>query len=219
MQAPGFWSALVHHGYNLPMPRAALFALLVASTLSCPIYAQRVAASFHGGGFGGRSSVRSGFIGHRAFSHGFFSGRSHIHQDGLGSAFFPYDEPFDYAQTDGEAMTKETAPVPLILRRDERLPGEQAPPASKPLIIEIPAAANSTVPKMPPPTIFILENGERVETRRFLLTANVLSFSLDRQQRIVPFDMLNINATISANRDRGIDLRIPADPNEISLSF
>lgn len=55
--------------------------------------------------------------------------------------------------------------------------------------------------------------------RRFLLTASVLSFNVDRQQRVVPFDMLDIEATISANHERGIDLRIPADQNEISLSF
>jgi hypothetical protein len=41
----------------------------------------------------------------------------------------------------------------------------------------------------------------------------------DRQQRTVPLDMLDINATIAANHEHGIDLRIPADRNEISLSF
>jgi hypothetical protein len=46
-----------------------------------------------------------------------------------------------------------------------------------------------------------------------------LSFSVDRQQRVVPFDMLDIDATVSANHERGIDLRIPVDRNEISLSF
>ena len=65
----------------------------------------------------------------------------------------------------------------------------------------------------------MLANGERLETQRFVLTASNLSFSIDRQQPTVPFEMLDINATISANHERGIDLRIPADPNEISLSF
>jgi len=72
---------------------------------------------------------------------------------------------------------------------------------------------------MPQPAIFILANGEQMETRRFLLTASVLTLSVDRRQRDVPFEMLDINATISANRERGIDLRIPADHNEISLGF
>ena len=72
---------------------------------------------------------------------------------------------------------------------------------------------------MLPPTIFILANGERLETRRFLLTATNLSFSVDRQPRTIPLDRLDLDATIAANQDRGIDLRIPADRNEISLSF
>jgi len=58
-----------------------------------------------------------------------------------------------------------------------------------------------------------------METRRFVLTASLLSVSIDRQQRTIPFDLLDINATITANHDRGVDLRIPADRNEISLSF
>jgi hypothetical protein len=67
--------------------------------------------------------------------------------------------------------------------------------------------------------MFILINGERLETRRYVLTASNLTVSIDRQQRTVPFDLLDINATITANHERGIDLRIPADRNEISLSF
>jgi len=64
-----------------------------------------------------------------------------------------------------------------------------------------------------------MSNGERLETRRFVLTASLLSVSIDRQQRTVPLDMLDINATITTNHERGIDLRIPDDRNEISLSF
>jgi len=52
-----------------------------------------------------------------------------------------------------------------------------------------------------------------------VLTASNLSVSIDRQQRTVPFDMLDVNATITANHERGVDLRIPADRTEISLSF
>ena len=72
---------------------------------------------------------------------------------------------------------------------------------------------------MLPPTIFILANGERLETRRFLLTASNLSFNIGRQQRTIPLDRLDLDATVAANQERGIDLRIPADRNEISLSF
>jgi hypothetical protein len=206
------------------MIRAALFTLLVASVLNEPlhVHAQRATASFHGGS-SARLSGRLGFAGRRVYPNRYFSSRSHMQHDGFGSGFFLYDEPFDYAQTDADAETEGTAPPLVILRPDERSSREPEPPAPKPLVIEIPAeipgAANSRETKILPPTIFILEDGERVETRRFLLTASVLSFSVDRQQRVVPFDMLDINATVSANHERGIDLRIPVDRNEISLSF
>jgi hypothetical protein len=99
----------------------------------------------------------------------------------------------------------------MIPRTRESLPRSQ--------FIEIPSAANAAAPKIPPPAVFILVNGERLEARRFLLSASLLSVSIDRQQRAVPLSMLDIGATISANHNRGIDLRIPDDRNEISLSF
>jgi len=210
--------------YNFWMIRAALFTLLVAPVLTGPldVHAQRATAGFHGGS-SARLSVRSGFVGHRVFPNRHFSSRSHVQRDGFGSGFFPYDEPFDYGQPDAEAETEGPAPFVVVQRPDERASREPEPPAPKPLVIEVPAeipgVANSKDIKVLPPTIFILEDGERVETRRFLLTASVLSFSVDHQQRVVPFDMLDIDATVSANHERGIDLRIPVDRNEISLSF
>jgi hypothetical protein len=201
------------------MPRAALFALLVASILGgSSLQAQRAAAAFRGSP-AARSTLRPSFVGQRGLPNRFFRSRSHTRNDSFGSAFFPYDEPFGYAQTDTEAVTDGAVPLVAIPRPDEWQSRTSEVRAHKPLVIEIPGAANSTAARTSPPTIFILANGERLEARRFVLTASNLSVSIDRQQRTVPFDMLDINATISANHERGIDLRIPADPNEISLSF
>jgi hypothetical protein len=111
-------------------------------------------------------------------------------------------------------MTEMTGPPPLVLRTR----ASEASPA-KPLVIEVPGAADSTAVKKQPPTIFVLGSGERLEAQRFLLTATNLSFTVDRRLRTIPLDMLDISTTIAANRERGIDLRIPVDKNEISLSF
>ena len=92
-------------------------------------------------------------------------------------------------------------------------------PVPKGQVIEISAAANSSAAKVLPPTIFILASGERLESRRFVLTSRLLSLSIDRQHRTVPIEGLDISATIAANHERGIDLRIPDDRNEISLGF
>jgi len=199
-------------GYNICMPRAALFTLLVASVLNGSLQAQRAAPAFHGNAAGQR--VRSGIAWQRGFPNRYFPSGSH-RRNSFGSSFvpyfFPYDEPFGYEQPDAEAVTNEPGPPVAILRTPER-------PVPKAQVIEIPGVANANA-KVLPPTIFILANGERLETRRFVLTASLLSVSIDRHQRNVPVDMLDINATVATNHERGIDLRIPDDRNEISISF
>jgi hypothetical protein len=138
-----------------------------------------------------------------------------------GAVWVPYPYPYDdygYEQPYSEVVAQgPAAPVgtPPAAERPSR-PEVSVPKAQ---VIEIPVNANSTAAKTLPATIFLLTNGERLESRRFLLTATQLLVSIDRQQRIVPLDMLDLNATISTNRERGIDLRIPTDRNEISLSF
>lgn len=130
--------------------------------------------------------------------------------DSLGNDLPDYDLP-GYEETDAEAATNAPALPLMIPRTPERLPKSQ--------FIELPSVANAATPKMPPPAVFILASGERLETRRFVLSASVLSVSIDRQQRNVPLAMLDIRATLSANHERGIDLHIPDDGNEICLSF
>ena len=214
-------SQRIEHGYNLLMPRAALFALLVASILDGSLQAQRATATFHGNATG--LPVRSGFVRQRGSPNAFLPSRFHLRHDGFGFGFVPYfvpyDEPLGYEQPDAEGVAEGPAPLIVILPSDERQSRTPEPSAPKPQVIEIPGAANSTVPKMLPPTIFILANGERLEIQRFILTVSNLSFSIDRRQRTIPLDLLDINATIAANHERGIDLQIPADRTEISLSF
>jgi hypothetical protein len=197
------------------MKRAALVTLLAALVLGGSLQAQRAAAPFHGNG--ARSPSGSGFAGRHSVPNRFLIGHSHFHRNGTGAFFdpyfFPYDEPYGYEQpatvvTNGPAPAAPVPPAP-----------EPAPFVPKAQVIEIPVAANASAAKMVPPTIFVLANGERLETRRYVLTASNLSLSIDRQQRSVPLDLLDIDATITANHERGIDLRIPADRNEISLSF
>ncbi|MFZ0955192.1 MAG: hypothetical protein WAN60_02545 [Candidatus Sulfotelmatobacter sp.] len=197
------------------MPRAALFTLLVASVLSGAVQAQRTGVGGHSNAAG--PHIRSGFVGPRgsrvSSRPGLLPSRLH-RPNNFGSYFLPYGDPLEndgYAQPDAEAATDTAAPPLMIPRTRESLPKSQ--------FIEIPGVANAAAPKIPPPAVFILASGERLEARRFLLSASLLSVSIDRQQRSVPLAMLDIHATLSANHDRGIDLRIPDDRNEICLSF
>ena len=195
------------------MLRAALFTLLVACLVPGFVQAQRAVGNTAG------RAVRSGFAGQHGFSNRssqrreFFPGGSRRHGS-FGSYFAPYDEPFGYEYQQADVEPGTNRPIPRVV-----IPPTQEPPVPKGQVIEIPGGANSTAVKVLPPTIFILANGERLETRRFVLTASLLSISIDRQRRTVPLDMLDINATVSTNHERGIDLRIPDDRNEISVSF
>jgi hypothetical protein len=132
-------------------------------------------------------------------------------RNGAGGFFSPYYDGFGF---DSEVEAVPVAEPQIVIQRPPD------PPIPNAQVIEVPAFANSSTPKvLPPPTIFILANGERLESRRFVLTASVLSLSFDRQHRNVPLESLDLNATVAANRERGIELRIPDDRNEISLGF
>jgi len=206
------------------MLRTALFAVLVASILSGSAQAQRAGGTSQGHVAG--VGVRSGPIGQRGSPNGFhprsgvFPRRSlssrgfhSRHLRDFGSVFAPYFDPFESDESYAEPET--IAALPQI--NQPRTPDTLPLPKSQ--VIEIPGVTNSTSAKSLPPTIFVLAGGERLETRRFILTASNLSVSIDRQQRTLPLNMLDLTATIAANRERGIDLRIPDDRNEISVSF
>jgi hypothetical protein len=69
------------------------------------------------------------------------------------------------------------------------------------------------------PAVFILSNGDRLESSRYLLTADSLCVQQGQTQRTIPLSAVNLNATIAANRERGIDLKIPKNRAEITLGF
>jgi hypothetical protein len=151
-----------------------------------------------------------------AFSHG--RSTAHFHRDnGLGAFLSPYFFP------NGESYwSEEPRPEPAGAEPEPQVvyasPERERPPADA-QVIEIPSAADQKQEQPPEPAIFVLINGERIETHRFVLTVNNLSVNVDRQERVIPLEAVDFDATTAANRERGINLRIPADPNEISLSF
>jgi hypothetical protein len=206
------------------MLRTAPFALLVASILTFAVQAQRSGATLQSHAAGPRA--HSGF-GQRRLSnqffppHGVFPDRFHRHHDHDGVLlpyFFPEYEPFWYEQPDSEEVTIEAAPSTINEPRDDGQLRMGEKPVPKAQIIDIPEASRSRAAKILPSTIFILRDGERLESREFLLTTSDLSVNVNHYRRTIPLQMLDGDATITANRQRGINFRIP-DQNEISLSF
>jgi hypothetical protein len=195
------------------MQRAAIFTLLAASVLfAATVQAQRGGGTNRGGA--GHAVVGSG-VGGRP---GFPPRNSRPHNFRNHALLYPlwwYDEPLDYQQP---ALPEESAPSGMMTQADKSRPAAPQIPAG-PKITELPGTANPAASKPLPPALFILTNGERIEARQYLLSYDHVQLTVDRQQRTVPLAMLDINATLAADRQRGIDLRMPAGQSEISLGF
>lgn len=230
------------------MRRVVLVTLLVMFAL-LPGFAleQRGGGRGGGGGVGigrgGAGGVVGGRFGGRGFSHhyglttpgyGFWGrnlwgsnygglyGYGGLYDGYWGSAYGPlwYGEPFGYEQSDAEWLNAPAPPPPVVVAPPQGQPpvAREVPPV-EPQIIEIPGGVRKAPADPLPPAIFLLANGERLEARRYMLTADYLYVTVDRQRRTIPLGMLDLGATIAANRQRGIDLSIPADHHEISLGF
>jgi hypothetical protein len=142
------------------------------------------------------------------------------HRYGSGGFFYPY-YPYDNGMYDTDTNGPEEAgqaPPREVPERGER-PAVEVKPLPDAQVIEIPAAQKGAAVKPLPPTVFILTSGEKLEAQQYLLTASSLSVTVHRAKRTIPVEMLDFDATLAANRDRGIDLRIPGDRNEVSLRF
>lgn len=208
------------------MYRAALFTLLAASVLSAPSWAQHGGGGHAGGSHlsGGHSGAPHGRAGSGARHSGFGSRRfDRAGWNNYGYGGYPYffgDDWYDgyegqEGQQEGDAPA-DRPPAPVVVQRiREERPPKPLPPAQ---VIDIPSAGSSVARSLPP-TVFILNNGEKFESDRYVLTANNLSVNVHRSLRTIPLDLLDIDATLAANHDRGIDLRVPNDRNEISLRF
>ena len=118
-----------------------------------------------------------------------------------------------------------TATSPQVVVVENKDPRPLAAPAEPPKLIEVPQSKDASQSAKAisgdklPPTMFVLKSGERLESRHYLLTAQSLQIEVDREQRLIPVNTINVDATIAANQQRGIELTIPQDRNTVFLSF
>ena len=109
---------------------------------------------------------------------------------------------------------------PLAVESSARCsPAVQTAMLEPPKLIEISQAKDAPAPKPLPPTLFVLANGEQLEAHRYVLTVNSLYVAVGRQERTIPLRDLDLSATVASNLKRGIDLKLPADGNEVFLGF
>jgi hypothetical protein len=79
-------------------------------------------------------------------------------------------------------------------------------------------AAQVVPPSPSQPAVFILASGERLESSHYLVSSDSVQVEQGDTQRTIPVSALNVDATVAANRARGIDLKIPSK-GQIMLGF
>ncbi|MGA2373302.1 MAG: hypothetical protein ACLPPV_09460 [Candidatus Korobacteraceae bacterium] len=193
-----------------------LFALLTVSIMAtAPAQAQRAVG-------GARVSVSGGT--HPGGGHGFPNGdrRGYGRYRNYGSYYAPYYPYWDggWDLPDSYEPPQQGASPPVIVmqsRDDSRSQPARIPESPK--LIELPDSKDAAPPKPDVPALFVFANGKQLEARRYTITPDSLRVEIDRQQRTIPLGELNLEATIAANRERGIDLKVPTDGSQIFLGF
>ena len=207
-------------------PSVLLALLTVAILVAAPLQAQRAGGGSHGGGPGMASGNGLALGSRPGFPHGSFPHYRRFRNYGLGFAswYNPYwdeGEPFEFYPASELSVTSPpvVAPPPVVIveSHDYRPP---VPAPEGPKLIEVPQAKGTPITSKPAqPTLFVLANGDRLEARRYMLTTDSLRVEIGRQQRRISLPEIDVDATIAANRERGIDLKIPTGKNEIFLGF
>jgi len=121
----------------------------------------------------------------------------------------------------------------LTERRNTKLSGSQSQPASGQSsgaqILEVPGAATprgsgqmagaGVAGKPAPKTVFILADGERFESDHYTLDSQSLHITVGTKRRTIPLTELDRAATLSANRERGVELHFPSGSNQVFIGF
>jgi hypothetical protein len=221
------------------MRRSRLLVLMVLVLSAALLQAQRA-----GGGFRGGARMPGGGGFQTGPRNGFFPGHpGGFHRDrGFGTVWLPWYSPYwdywdgpfawdfpvwDYVNFPPSDSTwrgpsyqqsaNTTSPQVIVVEKGD--PRPPAPPQEPPKLIELPQSKEAPVAKQSPPTLFILKDGGRLESRRYLLTDQSLKIEDGRQQHTIPVSALDLDATIAANHERGIEVTIPRDRNTVFLGF
>lgn len=78
---------------------------------------------------------------------------------------------------------------------------------------------SQSVAVAPPAAIFVLSNGDRLESSDYLLTSDSVQLVQNSLHRTIPIKAINVQATVAVNKQRGLDLKIPTSKSQMVLSF
>ncbi len=223
--------AICHHMAMKSLKVFAASLLFMSATL---LPAQRAGAGAGGhvsagggaaAGRGNRTVIRGGY-GHR--------GRNNGYGNGYGAGLYPWyggyadywDDPWasgDYGPNgppNAPAYQPQSngAPPSIIVMQSPERAAPSAPPPS-PKLVEVPLDGPATSAKEQPPALFVLQNGQQIESDRYVLSDQSVTVDVGRQQRTIPLSDIDLNGTMAANRQRGVEIAFPRDPNSLFISF
>jgi hypothetical protein len=127
--------------------------------------------------------------------------------------FPPSDNAWRWPSYQQSANT--TSPQVIVVEKED--PRPPAPPPGSPKLIEVPLSKEAPVAKPLPATLFALRDGERLESHHYMITAESLQIVVGRQRRTIPISALDLDATIAANHERGIEVIIPQDRSTVFI--
>jgi hypothetical protein len=179
---------------------------------------------------GTRPGSANGFFPLRSGDHHRREDRWGITGAGYGQVWFPWGVPYwdedgyfwgdSYYQEQPQEQPQQPPASPQVVVVQDREPHQPAPPPASPKFIEVPDSKETPVAAKPaPPALFVLKDGEKLESRNYLLTARSLQVEVGGERREIPLDSLNLDATIAANHARGIELNVPRDRSAVFVSF
>ena len=208
--------------------------LALALVVICvPAWAQRAPAGsagsrpagtgqLFGSGRGNRMPFGGG-CGHSGWCSG------HRRDGYYGAGLFPYygywdgDPYWDLAEP-AQTMPPPASPAPVVVVLQSADQPTHSSPVELPKLIEVPQEKNAQDKGRPgsnpaSPAVFILSNGDRLQSSHYLLTVDSLRVQQGRTQRTIPLSAVNLEATMAANHERGIDLEVPENRAQITLGF
>jgi hypothetical protein len=170
---------------------------------------------------GNRVTIRSN--GHRGHNHGNFNGAGWYPWYGGYSDY--WDDPWAYGDYGPDGPPNEPAyqsqssasPSVILMQSPQRM--APAAPAPSPKLVEVPLDGPATPAKQQPPALFVLQNGQQIESDRYVLSDRSVTIDVGRQQRTIPLSDLDMNQTMAANHQRGVDIAFPRDSNSLFISF
>jgi len=199
------------------MPRARFIPLLAGFVLCALGLEAQLPSNLSSGGLGPVGGVigrgpTTRISGGRGDTH-----THHRHGNPIGGFVSPFWYPGYYSEPvvierEVPVQPAPTPPAQIAAPEPQRIP-------TAPKMTEIPATAKTETSRRMPAAVFVLTSGERIESRHYLLTAESVQLTVERKRRRIAIEALDLRATLAANRERGLDLQIPAGGSEVVLGF